>query len=138
VNIQEFIAELSENLMHAYGYSNGNFDLQLQIQVKELDADMAIPLGLIVNEVVTNAFKYAYKNVQHPSLYIVFNEKDNQLRLTVSDNGSVLTEKAWKQSASFGRQLIQSLTQQLQGTMQLTCNHHTAFNFTFPFKPALS
>lgn len=135
VNIQEFIAELSENLMHAYGYNADNFNLQLQIDVKELEADIAIPVGLILNEVVTNAFKYAYKNVPDPSLHITFKESGHKLLLTVADNGRELTEKAWRQSLSFGRQLMQSLIQQLEGAMQLNCDAGSVFTFTFPVKP---
>jgi two-component sensor histidine kinase len=129
VNIKEFITELCESLMHAYGYNNSRFNLQLQIAVQELDADVAIPVGLILNEAVTNAFKYAYKEVSHPSLEISLQEADNKLLLVVTDNGTSLTEKAWKQSASFGRQLMQSLTRQLEGSMQLLCNNGTSFIF---------
>ncbi|OQP57062.1 hypothetical protein A3860_10875 [Niastella vici] len=135
VNIREFIAELSENLMHAYGYKHDYFNLQLQVTVQELEADMAIPVGLILNEVVTNAFKYAFKNVNEPSLYISLQENANKLQLTIADNGRELTEKAWKQSASFGRQLIASLTMQLEGSMQLNCDAGAVFTFTFPVKP---
>jgi len=135
VNIQEFIAELSENLMHAYGYKTHNFNLQLQVAVIELEADVAIPVGLILNEVATNAFKYAYKNITNPALHISLHEQANKLQLTIGDNGRELTEKAWKYSTSFGRQLILSLTQQLDGTMQLNCDNGSLFTFTFPVKP---
>lgn len=135
VNIQEFITELAENLMHAYGYKAHHFNLKLQVDVKELEADIAIPVGLILNEVVTNAFKYAYANVNDPALYITMKEGDQKLQLTIADNGRELTEKAWKQSASFGRQLIQSLTMQLEGFMELKCDHGSVFTFSFPVKP---
>jgi two-component sensor histidine kinase len=122
--------------MHAYGYKAHNFNLQLQVAVKELEADIAIPVGLILNEVVTNAFKYAYKNVTDPALHISLQEQANKLQLTIGDNGRELTEKAWKYSTSFGRQLILSLTQQLEGNLQLTCSTGSIFTFTFPVKPA--
>ncbi len=135
VNIGEFIAALSENLMYAYGYKTHNFHLQLNISVQELEADMAIPVGLILNEVVTNAFKYAYKEVSEPALHISLLEKAGKLQLTIADNGRELTEKSWRLSASFGRQLILSLTQQLDGTLQLNCDAGAVFTFTFPLKP---
>lgn len=135
VNIQEFITELAENLMHAYGYKAHNFNLQLQVEVKELEADVAIPVGLILNEVVTNAFKYAFKNVNDPALTITLKESEQKLKLTIADNGREFTEKAWKQSTSFGRQLMQSLTMQLEGTMELHCDTGSIFTFTFPAKP---
>ncbi|HUP12777.1 MAG TPA: sensor histidine kinase, partial [Niastella sp.] len=136
VNIQEFITELAENLMHAYGYKTHNFNLQLLVEVKELEADVAIPVGLILNEVVTNAFKYAFRNVKDPALYLNLKESEQKLQLTIADNGHELTEKAWKQSASFGRQLIQSLTLQLEGFVQINCDNGTVFTFTFPVKPS--
>jgi two-component system, sensor histidine kinase PdtaS len=135
VNIQEFITELAENLMHAYGYKAHHFNLQLQVEIKELEADLAIPAGLILNEVVTNAFKYAFTNVNDPALYITLKEGDQKLQLTIADNGRELTEKGWKQSTSFGRQLIQSLTMQLEGSMELKCDHGSVFTFSFPVKP---
>jgi two-component system, sensor histidine kinase PdtaS len=135
VNIQEFITELAENLMHAYGYKAHHFNLKLQVEVKELEADIAIPMGLILNEVVTNAFKYAFTNVNDPALFITLKEGGQKLQLTIADNGRELTEKAWKQSTSFGRQLIQSLTMQLEGSMELKCDAGSVFTFSFPLKP---
>lgn len=135
VNIQEFITELAENLMHAYGYKAPHFNLQLQVEVKELEADIAIPVGLILNEAVTNAFKYAFTNVTDPALFITLKENEQKLQLTIADNGRELTEQTWKRSISFGRQLMQSLTMQLEGSMELHCNAGSVFTFTFPVKP---
>jgi two-component sensor histidine kinase len=84
---------------------------------------------------VTNAFKYAFKNVSDPALYITLKESEQKLLLTIADNGREFTEKAWKQSTSFGRQLMQSLTMQLEGSMQLNCNSGSVFTFAFPVKP---
>lgn len=135
VNIRDYITELCENLVHAYGHDHDAFTLQQDIQVEELEPDMAIPLGLIINEVVTNAMKYAYADVLHPLLHISLAAKQNNLLLSVADNGTVFTEEKWQQSKSFGKQLIKSLTGQLKGTMNLTCANGTVFEFSFPCKP---
>jgi two-component system, sensor histidine kinase PdtaS len=135
VSIVEFITELAESLMHAYGYNHENFDLEIETEVKELDADVAIPVGLILNEAVTNAFKYAYKNTTRPLLAVSLRKAPLNYVLSVTDNGEGLSAESWKKSASFGKQLMQSLVKQIGGTMQLQGNNGTVFTFTFPIKP---
>jgi two-component sensor histidine kinase len=132
VNIKAFMNELSESLMHAYGYNHDRFQLELESSVQQLDADTAIPLGLILNEVITNAFKYAYKNVNAPSLHIGLTKNEHDLQLKISDNGPGLGEEQWKKSFSFGKQLMQSLIKQLKGTMQMIGTNGTTFIFTIP------
>lgn len=134
VNIKEFMTELSENLMHAYGYSHDNFELEIRCGIPSLEAEVAIPAGLILNEVITNAFKYAYREVVLPRLEISLQKADNSLLLAVADNGKGFSEEQWKKSFSFGKQLIQSLVKQLGGQMQLNCDNGTMFSFTIPLK----
>lgn len=135
VNIRAFMNELSESLMHAYGYNHDRFQLEVESSVQHLDADTAIPLGLILNEVITNAFKYAYNNVSAPSLHIALTKNEHDLQLKISDNGPGMREEQWKKSFSFGRQLMQSLTKQLKGTMQMIGINGTTFIFTIPQYP---
>jgi two-component sensor histidine kinase len=135
VNIKAFMNELSESLMHAYGYNHDRFQLEVESTVQQLDADTAIPLGLILNEVITNAFKYAYKNASAPSLHIVLTKNEHDLQLKISDNGPGLGEEQWKKSFSFGKQLMQSLIKQLKGTMQMIGTNGTTFIFTIPQYP---
>lgn len=132
VAMKEFVTELSESLMHAYGYNHHNFQLNLNIQVERLDADTAIPLGLILNEVITNAFKYAYRDVKQPSLRIDLVKTDSAMQLRVTDNGLKFSSAQWQQSFSFGKQLIQSLVKQMKGSMELQTGDGTSFVFTLP------
>ena len=91
VDMRAYLTDLAQSLMQAYGYQADAFRLQLDIDKQELDVDIAIPLGLIVNELVTNAFKYAYIHQQHPLLRIgLHRDKDpllSGLTLEVQDNG---------------------------------------------------
>jgi two-component sensor histidine kinase len=134
VNIKAFMHELSESLMHAYGYNHDLFQLEIESSIQQLDADTAIPLGLILNEVITNAFKYAYKNTANPRLNIALSGNEKTMQLKISDNGIGLSEGQWKKSLSFGKQLMQSLIKQLKGTMQVNGEKGTTFTFTIPFK----
>ena len=115
INMREYIVDLCENLMTAYGYGRDNFDLNLNIEQEELDVDLAIPLGLILNELLTNAFKYAYQDVQKPRLSIsLTGERD--LTLEIKDNGPGIDEAEWqRKSGSFGKRLIKNLSDQIGG-----------------------
>ena len=138
VNMREFLTDLSESLMRAYGYPPNNFDLQLDIDRNILDVDIAMPLGLIVNELVTNAFKYAYTYVQRPLLRIALYENAATgpgITLEVQDNGPGLDSADWQRAGhktSFGRRLIQSLSEQLDGTLDVIRQDGTLFRLSIP------
>ncbi len=132
VNIKAFMNELAESLMHAYGYNHDRFRLEVESLVEHLDADRAIPLGLILNEVITNAFKYAYQQVKNPSLHIKLSKNEQAMLLSIHDNGPGLSPEKWKKSFSFGKQLMQSLIKQLKGTMEMNGDNGTTFIFAIP------
>ncbi len=138
VNMREFLTDLSESLMQAYGYSTDEFDLQLDIDQDSLDVDVAMPLGLIVNELITNAFKYAYANVPQPLLRIALYQsaaKGPGVTLEVQDNGPGLDAADWQragQKTSFGRRLIQSLSEQLDGELSVIRQNGTLFRLHIP------
>lgn len=134
VDMKAFTTELSENLMHAYGFNNHNFKLITHIETDVLDADTAIPMGLIMNEVITNAFKYAYVTTADPLLNIDLSLSESELVLTIQDNGTGLTQQQWDASFSFGKQLILSLLKQIKGTFNLVTTTGTCFIFTIPYQ----
>lgn len=134
VNMREYLTDLASSLMMAYGYQADEFDLQIDIQEEELDVDVAMPLGLIVNELVTNAFKYAYASVQRPQLRIGL-RNGNGITLEVQDNGPGIEAADWQQlghRSSFGKRLITSLSEQLDGTFELLKQDGTLFRLHIP------
>lgn len=138
VNLREYITDLSESLMQSYGYTHDNFDLQMQVEQELMDVDTAMPIGLIVNELITNAMKYAYKQVDHPALKIaITNEGSTAICLKVKDNGENFNEAEWQKSkGSFGKQLITSLCRQLRAKQSVIVKGGTEFNITIPYKAA--
>ncbi|GAB5527585.1 MAG: hypothetical protein Roseis2KO_54570 [Roseivirga sp.] len=118
INIQEYLDQLVSNLFYSFG---DPFQPALNIGIIEMDIDTAIPLSLIVNELVTNALKYAYTNIEHQEMYIGLNKPNGQYLLEVSDNGVGL-DKDKDISNSFGLKLVRSLVSQLDGTLQMKDN----------------
>jgi two-component sensor histidine kinase len=134
--MREYIVDLTENLMIAYGYALDSFDLRLTIEEEELDVDLAIPIGLILNELLTNSFKYAYQNVQKPMLSISLT-RNQGLTLEVKDNGPGLNETLWKlPGGSFGKRLIGNLSEQTGGIYQIG-NDNGTYNKLHIAEPTL-
>ena len=133
VNMKEYLTDLAELLLSTYGYDREGFDLQITANREMLDIDQALPMGLIINEMMTNSLKYAYAGVARPSLHIILTDSPQQLVCEIKDNGIGLDENKWKQkSSSFGKQLITALCKQLRAKQSLVVDAGTQFTITIP------
>ncbi len=139
VNIREYLTDLAESLMQAYGYEPSNFDLQVDVAIEELDVDVAMPLGLIVNELITNAFKYAFAHQERPLLRIklAYANGSSQpgITLEIQDNGPGIKVTDWQKTGSrtsFGKRLVTSLTEQLEGHFELLAQDGTLCRLHIP------
>ena len=97
-----------------------------------IDLDTAIPLGLIVNELVTNSYKHAFKKAGSGMIHVVFrkNEADNTYSLSVRDNGKGFDATKLK-NHSLGMELIQMLAEQLNSKMVFKNETGTLAEITF-------
>ncbi|MDF2187470.1 sensor histidine kinase [Paraflavitalea sp. CAU 1676] len=137
VNMKEYLTDLAESLITAYGFHRDQFDLQVKIEREMMDIDKALPVGLIINEMITNALKYAYPDCPYPALHIVFAEEPDKINIIVRDNGIGINEAAWKQkNNSFGKQLITALCKQMRAQQQLVIDRGTQFIITLPRQAA--
>jgi two-component sensor histidine kinase len=133
VNMKEYLTDLAESLVLSYGFNRDDFDLHITVEKEMLDIDKSLPIGLIINELMTNALKYAYNNIDRPSLNITLTEEDTKLVCTIKDNGTGIDEQQWKtKKNSFGKQLITALCKQLRAQQMLVVNAGTQFTITIP------
>ncbi|OQP47200.1 hypothetical protein A4H97_06750 [Niastella yeongjuensis] len=133
VNMKEYLTDLAESLVTSYGFNRDGFDLHIVVEKEMLDIDKALPIGLIVNELMTNALKYAYRNSHHPALKITLTEEDTKLVCTIKDNGPGIDEQQWQtKKNSFGKQLITALCKQLRAQQSLVVDGGTQFTITIP------
>lgn len=114
LNLREYTENIIEYLSQTYDQPKS---IHQDIASVDLDVDTVIPLGLIINELVSNAFKHAFRDHQSPRLDIVLKIKDNKkLYLLVKDNGPGLPAgPEITKSDTLGVQIVQTLTQQLKG-----------------------
>ncbi len=115
VQAREYIEELVLGLFHSHG---AGFTPDFKIKDISINLDLAIPLALIVNELITNALKHAYIHVKHPELKVSLDIEKDHLCLQVADNGTGFSAGADKKNNSFGLKLIAALTKQLEGAVE--------------------
>ncbi len=123
INIKEYIEELILGLF--YGY-NANFSPELNIDAIHIHIDTAVPLALIINELIINALKYAYKDIEKPTLEINIQQNNTKiLMIDIKDNGIGFNAKKEQKNHSFGLKLLNSLVQQLDGSIEQILNKGT-------------
>lgn len=116
LNFSNYAQDLVEKLVYAFGIDPHNFDFNLNIPDENLDVDHAMPLGLILNELLTNSFKYAFSKTEKPALSIDLQKVNDKWCFHYADNGAGLPPQYDTENATgFGTKLIVSLSQQLEG-----------------------
>ena len=132
IDFDEYLQLLVKELSSVF---NSKMKVDTKIDAKNLkfDVDTAIPLGLIINEIITNSYKHAFKIDKKNSLYISIDKiSKEEYKLVIEDNGSGISEPIQiKKVKSLGLTLINRLVKQLHGAVNLTNKKGTRFEITF-------
>jgi len=129
IEMKDYFTNLAESILDSFGQAKRVSILCMMDEI-EVDIDTAVPIGLIVNELLTNTLKYAFPGGQQGKVTIkLHREPDGALHLQVSDNG--VGKSGPTKGTGFGTQLIDLLTRQLNGTMheEVQNGMHTFFVF---------
>ena len=132
IEMKDYFINLGNHILDSFGMMN-RIKINYAMEAIDLDVDTAIPLGLIVNELLTNSLKYAFPNDRNGEITIsLFDIDEKILRLEVSDNGIGIKSETPVSGTGFGSQLIQLLIQQLEGKDKETTRECASFCFEFP------
>jgi two-component sensor histidine kinase len=133
VNIENYLKELVVYLSQMFAGQSKDIKIEVDANKIEFDIDTAIPLGLIVNELVSNAYKYAFDNQQQGKIQVkvkALNETDYELN--VKDNGKGLPDDFDPaKSKSLGLKLVKILSKQLRGKFRSSSSNGAVFVVTF-------
>jgi PAS domain S-box-containing protein len=129
----EYLNTLTANLLAAYGAKPTAVSLEVEREDILLGVDVAIPLGLVLNELISNALKHAFPDGQRGQIRVHLGRWDkDRYRLVVSDNGVGFPANLdFRNAPSLGLQLVCTLVDQLGGTIELIGAPGTTFNVTF-------
>ena len=138
INMSVYAAELIDYLRESF-HTDYRIDFRLDVQPIKLDLALAIPLGLILNEAVTNSIKYAFPGNANGLIMISLgNETAENLLLTVSDNGIGLPVNFNNGHSSFGMNLITTLCEQIEADLNIVSNNGTQLNISFSVERVLA
>jgi two-component sensor histidine kinase len=132
INLHEFAAELTQHLQQVY---DSKKRVQIEQQISEgilLQAKQTLSIGLILSELLTNSFKYAFNNNEAPAITIKATmAKPDTLVLTYADNGPGMKIDTTNTRNSMGLPLVRDLTRQLEGTININTENGLEYAFTF-------
>ncbi len=133
IDTSGYIRGLVTHLFRAYHLQDADISLDIRVDGISLGLDMAIPCGLIINELVTNALKYAFPPGHSGILRIhLESESPGRYSLTIGDNGCGLPESLdLDNPPSLGLRLVQLLTRQLGGNLEIDRTGGTTFRLIF-------
>jgi PAS domain S-box-containing protein len=137
INFSTYLNELTSYLLSSYGRSPDEIPVDIQLRMNNMSMDMAVPCGLIANELISNSLKHGFPGGRHGRISIRLEDRGNECEFIVSDDGIGFPEGLdFRDTESFGLQLINGLAaHQLRGTVELRKGKGTTFVIRFPSPP---
>lgn len=132
LNFAEYIVNLSNDLYDTYTLDKNLIKLVLDIDEVTLNVEISIPLALILNELLTNSLKHAFPDGRGGEIKVELKRYDESFKLSVSDNGITFPEDIdYRNTDTLGMLIVNSLTDQINGELNLEKSNGTKFTVTF-------
>ncbi len=135
LNLEDYISELVETILDSMqGHENG-VNIAVDCDDVILNINQALPCALIINELVTNSFKYAFEDQQGGELEVSFKSNGQDIAIVVRDNGSGLPDNFDAMAEkSLGHRLVSQLVKQLDGEIDVQSDEETGTRYEIEFK----
>ncbi len=132
IDFADYIRRLVEHLVRSYGAAS-RIRTEVRLQALQCHRDVALPCGLIVNELLSNAFKYAFPGGKNGEIRVVLRRGSRgRVHLMVRDNGAGLPPGLdWKTSPTLGLRLVRTLARQIDAEVKTSGRAGTLFSITF-------
>jgi PAS domain S-box-containing protein len=132
INFHDYVFKLTSDLLYSYNISQDKIRPELDIGEIKLNLETAVPCGLIISELVTNCIKHAFPGKENGILKLKITKLDDKFKLIIQDNGVGFPDNVdYKNTTSLGLQLVNSLVDQINGTLELIKNDGTKFQIIF-------
>lgn len=133
VDLKKYIHELVTEINNSLHFVR-EVKIEYELENVEMDVSSAIPIGLIMNELITNSIKHAFEDTEEPHIWIRLEKVgDKLLELTVRDNGKGMEEEVDNPEVGLGLDLIKSLTDQLDGKSTFQNERGVHFHLVIPY-----
>lgn len=132
IDFPEYLKQLSEHLLNVFKTKSGNINVIVNSANVNLGIDLAVPCGLILNELISNSLKYAFPEGQKGVISINFIFNEGCYEILISDNGIGFPKEVnYKETKSLGLQLVNTLVGQIDGTIMMENTTGTTFKIQF-------
>ncbi|HSE42663.1 MAG TPA: MASE1 domain-containing protein [Acidobacteriota bacterium] len=136
VDLSKYLPLLAENLINMYRTNNNEVQIQIIADSISIDHEKAMPLGMILNELMVNSLKHAFRSEEQGMIRLNLKRVDSKLLLAYSDNGTGVSGQQQKsEGLSVGMQIMNLLVRQLSGTIQVRpSTTGIAYELEFPIR----
>jgi two-component sensor histidine kinase/ligand-binding sensor domain-containing protein len=133
IDFQKYVDDLVAMISESYNVDNKQIDIETDVESIRIGLDQSIPCGLILNELVSNAFEHAYRGRESGQLNVKFtNGNGNQVRFEVNDDGPGIPDEILDgYSSTLGMTLVYTLVEQLKGSLDVDTSAGSQFVITF-------
>jgi len=133
IKLSEYLRNIITTLESSYSFTDKNISIKTNFDSVYLDVKRAIPMGLILTELVTNSFKHGFTDLDKGHIEILLKNTNNELKMSVNDNGVGLPKSfVINSSHSLGLKLVELLTSQIMGTLNIDTTKGTSFKLSVP------
>ena len=136
IDFEDYINMLANSLCRFYSVPGVSVSLDIHVDNVALDIETAVPCGLIINELISNSLKHAFKGREgRGTIFVTFQSVDCRYVLEIGDDGVGLPEGFEpSDSSSMGMEIVSILTQQLDGRLRVDGTGGARFEISFPRK----
>lgn len=132
INFSDYIRRITNHLFAMFSRKAKKIQMELDVGEFYLDIDKAIPCGLIINELVSNAFKHAFPDGKHGKIQVLLDNKLDRYTIVVKDTGIGIPDDVdTRNTGTLGLQLVHDLVHQIEGAYEMRCDDGTFIKITF-------
>jgi PAS domain S-box-containing protein len=137
IDLQSYLSKITTSIFQTYSTDSRRIELNSDIKNSPIILNQAYPLGLIINELISNSLKYAFPDEREGKINVNLKKQDKELELTIMDDGVGVPDNFdWKNPKSLGLKLVRTLVEnQLDGSIDMESNNGTKFTIKFNLKP---
>ena len=133
IDLKSYLSKIATSIFQTYSTNHQKVKLNNNVEEIPIDLNQAYPLGLTINELISNSLKYAFPDEREGEICVSIKKLDTELELTVMDNGvGIPKDLDWKNSKSLGLKLVRTLVEnQLDGSVEMENTNGTKFTIKF-------
>jgi PAS domain S-box-containing protein len=133
IDLKNYLSRITTSIFQTYSYNHTRVSLKIDLENLPISINQAYPLGLVINELISNSLKYAFPDDRKGEITVRMKKRKNELELTFIDNGIGMPEDFnWKNSNTLGLKLVRTLVEnQLDGSIDMESKNGTKFTIKF-------